>query len=99
MPETKSGRLPATRFGAAAKAAAGVVFEAAAVALGSGQSKVQQATPGMTRAAEKAAKGTIAKPARKKAVAKKKTAKKKAAKKKTAKKKTAKKKSTKKKRL
>ena len=81
-------------LGAAARAATGVVLEAAANALASGEATVKQQTPAMKRAAGRAA--SFKKPARKKTAAKKKKT---SAKKKTAKKSAKKAKKSKKKRL
>ena len=57
-------------FGAAAKAAAEVVFESTANALGTGRTKIKQSSPAMKRAIGKAAKQTISGPHRKKTVTK-----------------------------
>ncbi len=57
-------------FGAAVKAAADVVFESTANALGAGRAKIKQSSPAMKRAIGKAAKQSISRPRRKKVVAK-----------------------------
>lgn len=57
-------------LGAAAKAAADVLFESTANALGAGQTKIKQSSPAMKRAISKAAKQTISRPRRKKTVTK-----------------------------